>query len=241
MIRAILFDLGGTLDGDGLHWLDRFDALYAQIGVRLTRDELRRAFDEAERRAASSQAMMTAHLDSMVAQHVRWQLEVLQDRAAVETRAELSDDLEKRLVSRFVSGVQEAAHRLVAVVANLSTRFQLGVVSNGCGNVDVLCADLGYGPYLSMVIDSRRVGLYKPDPAIFIHAAARLAMPPSNVLMVGDSFDRDIRPSRSVGMATAWLEGAAGRACPDPGLVDCRLRTLADLPSVFAETRRTVA
>ena len=33
MIRAILFDMGGTLDGDGVHWLDRFEILYARAGV----------------------------------------------------------------------------------------------------------------------------------------------------------------------------------------------------------------
>jgi hypothetical protein len=51
MIRAILFDMGGTLDGDGLHWLDRFAALCGR-GVALPRETLRAAFDEAERRAA---------------------------------------------------------------------------------------------------------------------------------------------------------------------------------------------
>ena len=82
-------------------------------------------------------------------------------------------------------------------------------------------------------VDSRRVGLYKPDPAIFIYAAARLAVPAPNVLMVGDSFDRDIRPARSAGMATAWVEGARPCDCPDPALVDLRLRRLSDLPSAL--------
>ena len=49
MIRAILFDMGGTLDGDGLHWLERFLALYEAFGVELPRESIRDAFDEAER------------------------------------------------------------------------------------------------------------------------------------------------------------------------------------------------
>jgi putative hydrolase of the HAD superfamily len=201
--------------------------------VALPRDALRQAFDEAERRAAASDAMMTAHRDAMVAQHVRWQFDALGAGAPAGR--------EQRLAAEFISGINRTADALIGVLADLSTRFRLGVVSNGCGNVDVLCADLGYAPYLSVAIDSRRVGLYKPDPSIFIHAAARLGMPPSDVLMVGDSFDRDIRPARSVGMKTAWLEGMATRECPEPALVDFRLRTLADLPSVFVESRRTVA
>jgi hypothetical protein len=30
-------------------------------------------------------------------------------------------------------------------------------------------------------------------------------------------------------MQTAWLEGPAGRPCPDPARVDVRLRVLSDL------------
>ena len=40
MIRAVLFDMGGTLDGDGVHWLDRFARLYAEAGVTLPRERL---------------------------------------------------------------------------------------------------------------------------------------------------------------------------------------------------------
>ena len=54
MIRAVLFDLGGTLDGDGLHWLDRFAAMYADAGVFLPGQRVREAFDEAERRGLRS-------------------------------------------------------------------------------------------------------------------------------------------------------------------------------------------
>src|SRR4051812_40820094 len=52
-LRAILFDMGGTLDGDGLHWLDRFAAAYAAAGMTLPFETLRAAFDSAEQRAAA--------------------------------------------------------------------------------------------------------------------------------------------------------------------------------------------
>ena len=74
MLRAILFDMGGTLDGDGLHWLDRFERLYADAGVLLPRDTLRAAFDEAERRAAVDETIAAADLEDMVDRHVGWQL-----------------------------------------------------------------------------------------------------------------------------------------------------------------------
>ena len=234
MIRAVLFDLGGTLDGDGLHWLDRFAAMYADAGVFLPGQRVREAFDEAERRAATDDEMAVAHLETMIERHVGWQLEHL------AAEASLQPELAGRLVGAFVASIRSAAVSNVRLLAELFGRgLRLGVVSNGCGNVDVLCGDLGYAPYLSAIVDSRRVGLFKPDPAIFIHAAAKLGAPASAVMMVGDSFDRDIRPAKSLGMTTAWLEGPAPRDCADPSLVDLRLRRLAELSTVFEA--RTVA
>jgi len=226
MIRALLFDMGGTLDGDGLHWLDRFVELYAAAGVRLPREVLRAAFDHAEALSATDAVMATASLDQMIERHVDWQL--------AHMHASGDHALRRRLVDGFVAPVRAVAADNVRLLADLSARgLRLGVVSNGCGNVDVLCAELGYAPYLSVVVDSRRAGLYKPDPAIFIYAAAKMERRPSNVMMVGDSFDRDVRPAKSIGMMTAWLEGPAPRTCPDPSLADVRLRHLAELPAML--------
>lgn len=238
MIRAVLFDMGGTLDGDGLHWLDRFVTLYADAGVRLPRETIRAAFDEAERRAASDEAIATAPLVSMVERHLDWQLAHLgQTQTAVIERID-----RRRFVDRFVAPIRIAAARNVRVLADLAGRgFALGVVSNGCGNVDRICDDLGYSAYLSVVVDSRRVGLFKPDPAIFAHAVQRLSLQPSDVLMVGDSFDRDVRPAKSLGMSTAWLAGSGGGPCPDPALCDLRLRTLDELPAALDATVARVA
>jgi len=231
MIRAILFDMGGTLDGDGLHWLDRFVALYADAGARQPREVLRGAFDHAELLAATDEVIATASLEQMIDRHVGWQLAHLHARGAALPPGA---DLHRRLVDAFVAPVRAAAAENVRLLADLTSRgLRLGVVSNGCGNVDVLCADLGYSPFLSVIVDSRRAGLYKPDPAIFIYAAAKMELRPSSVMMVGDSFDRDVRPAKSIGMLTAWLEGPSPRPCPDPSLADARLRHLAELPSML--------
>lgn len=226
MIRAIFFDMGGTLDGDGLHWLERFLALYKAFGVDLSRESIRDAFGEAERRSILDDSIASSDFQQMIELHVEWQMARLALR---------NSKLERHLVEGFVGPVREAATANTYLLADLAGRgFELGVISNGCGNVEKLCVDFGYAPYLSVIVDSRRAGLYKPDPAIFIHAAERLGGDPGSMMMVGDSFDRDVRPAKKAGMRTAWLEGVAARECPDPSLVDLRLRKLADLPNALS-------
>ena len=53
MISAFLFDFGGTLDADGLHWLDRFYTIYQDIGLpeipkKLIKEAFYWADDQAE-------------------------------------------------------------------------------------------------------------------------------------------------------------------------------------------------
>jgi HAD superfamily hydrolase (TIGR01549 family) len=230
MLRAILFDMGGTLDGDGVHWLDRFASLYAEADHALPRDVLRAAFDAAERHAAIDEEMLTAGLDAMLSRHVGWQFDAL----GISDQA-----LQQRIVSGFASAVRRAAEANARLLASLHSRgFTLGVVSNGCGNVRILCDELGYTPYLMAVIDSRHAGVSKPDPAIYQLAIARLGVPASTIMMVGDSFERDIAPARSTGMRTAWLRGEHN-SCPDPAQVDLELQRLIDLlPAIDARERR---
>ena len=226
MIRAIFFDMGGTLDGDGLHWLDRFLMLYRNFGAEFPRDVIRRAFDEAERRSSLDEEIASADLAQMIQLHVKWQLAHLGLKDA---------KLEQHLVEGFVEPVREAGAANAQLLAKLVERgFKLGVISNGCGNVEKLCADFGYATYLSVIVDSRRVGLYKPDPAIFSHAAEKIGGDPGSMMMVGDSFDRDVRPANEAGMKTAWLHGTQPRECPEPQLVDLHLRKLADLPAALS-------
>ena len=233
MIHAIFFDMGGTLDGDGLHWLDRFRALYKTFGVELPQDSIREAFDEAERRSARDETIASSNLAQMIRLHVQWQLAHL----GLKNPA-----LEEHLVEGFITPVRKAAADNAQLLATLFERgYKLGVVSNGCGNVEKLCTDFGYTPFLSAIVDSRRVGLFKPDPAIFLHAAKKLGGDPGKMMMVGDSFDRDVLPAKRAGMKTAWLEGAVPRRCPEPWSVDLHLHKLADLPPALSAASLALA
>lgn len=220
-IDGILFDFGGTLDGDGLHWLDRFCALYSRFGMALEREAIRAGFDAAEAEALRDAAMRTARLEQMVERHVRFQFASL--------RVE-NPDAEHAVVAEFVSNVRAAADANAELLRELAQHgLRLGVISNGCGNTAVLCDELGYAPYLSVVLDSQRIGLSKPDPRFFSRAAEEIGSPPQRTLMVGDSLARDIRPAKQLGMHTAWLN--PNRSIRDSA-VDFRLGRLAELRDV---------
>lgn len=226
MLSAVLLDFGGTLDGEGLHWLDRFEAIYAgPDGVSIEPARIKDAFYEADRGLEADPGIGGCGFREMMRRHARWQLRHL----GIE-----DDGLTERLALAFAVPAEEALERSREVLHVLHDRgYRLGVVSNFYGNVAALCAEAGFGPYLDVVLDSAVVGLRKPDPAFFTAALDRLGVPPAEAAMVGDSFDRDIRPARALGMRTYWLAGP-GRACPDTALVDGILERLAELPAHLA-------
>jgi HAD superfamily hydrolase (TIGR01549 family) len=119
------------------------------------------------------------------------------------------------------------------VLERLRRRVALGVISNFYGNVDRILADAGIGAWLTVVIDSNRVGVSKPDPAIFALAVHGLGCAPGETLYVGDSFEKDVVAARAAGLRSAWLVGAVEQPCRAPELVDVRVRALADIEAVI--------
>lgn len=254
MVRVIFFDMGGTLDGDG-HWLDRFISLYASCGLDLPRETIRRGFDAAERRAAADADIVTADMAALVRRHLEWQFAFhgLDDARAYE-----------QMVDWFLAPLRRAARENVALLSELRARgFTLGVISNACGNARTLCDDLGYSPYLSTIVDSRIVGVAKPDARIYQLALDRLDVEASNAMMVGDSYERDVVPAHGLGMRTAWLKRDAAnvRLKPDAtyvpdatcapdaaydaasaaGVADLRISSLGELAFHLARAERASA
>lgn len=223
-LRAVYFDFGGTLDAPGIHWLERFAALYAQAGCHLSWEQIRAAFDHATRCAYQEPQVRTMTLEPLIQFHVGKQFVYLglRDHALAE-----------RLQGDFVAAARASLVDSRAALSRLGRCYDLGVISNFYGNVGHLLEEAGILPFLSVVIDSTLVGLRKPDPAIFRLALEKLECAPEDALYVGDSFDKDIIGAHQAGLRTAWLSNRTEGECPDPSLVDFRIRSIAELESVL--------
>jgi HAD superfamily hydrolase (TIGR01509 family) len=52
---------------------------------------------------------------------------------------------------------------------------------------------------------SKELGARKPEPAFYLAVLERLALPGTACVMVGDDYQKDIVPAKSVGIRTVWL------------------------------------
>ena len=139
-------------------------------------------------------------------------------------------DLAPRIAARFADDSRRQFRRLRPALERLSRRYRLGVVSNFYGNLDGLLRAEGLRDHFATVADSGALGLAKPDPAIFLHAARVLGSDPKDCVMVGDSIPRDIRGAEAAGMKKTLV--CARTPAPDAGQ-DWTVRSVAELEAVL--------
>jgi putative hydrolase of the HAD superfamily len=228
--RAILFDFGGTLDLDGVHWSDRFFSAYTGAGLALDGARFDRAFAAADRLIARRDGMEKVGLREQLQLQVSLQLDALQ----------LDPDLAAAIVTPLHAESRANLDRAVAVLARLKPRYQLGVVSNFSGNLRAICAEVGLLPLLDVLLDSRVEGRSKPDPRFLALALDRLGREGGECVFVGDSVDRDLVPAKSLGMCTVWLRREPRPPCTDPEAVDFRIATLGELHPILEKVDAAV-
>ncbi len=219
--RAILFDFGGTLDDDGLHWPLRFHIAYREAGGELAYRDFEAVFKSTDRDLAELPRIRTMGQRAAIAATTALLIERLPDGARVNVI---------RIIDTLHTAVLATVERNRPMLERLSARYRLGVVSNFTGNLEPCLVELGIRPLFHALADSTLVGATKPDPAIFRVVLDELDVSAEATWMVGDNPDADIRPATALGMRTIWL-APESRPMP-PGLMPTkRVAKLTDIES----------
>ena len=137
--------------------------------------------------------------------------------------------------TREIDGVRAALRALV------SLDMKLAVVSNADGTVEQQLRDDGIGQVgpgdgveFAAVIDSRVVGVHKPDPAIFQLALDALGAAPQHTLHVGDTPAADVEGARAAGIHPVLVDPFDHHAD-----LDCvRIRHLDELVALLSSMPR---
>lgn len=219
--KAILFDFGGTLDSDGVPWKERFYPIYREEGIDWDFHTFEQFF------YASDDSLTEERLDE-----VGYKAMLLEQVNRVLRRGDRYDaQRARRIAERFHQDSWRCLERNRPLLAGLSTQYRLGIVSNFYGNLPFLCDEIGYGKFLDTVIDSARIGVAKPQPAIFKAALDELSCSPECAVFVGDNPVRDMAPAKALAMPHVWLNTLCPErpACCEGDLVIRSLMELRDL------------
>jgi len=142
-------------------------------------------------------------------------------------------DLGGRVAARFLDEARACIEANRPLLERLAARYRLGIVSNFYGNLATVCDNAELTRLFSVIVDSARVGLTKPDPRIFFKAVEELGIRPADATVVGDSLTRDMAGARAAGMRHVWLAPEPARqgtpCCPG----DRVIRSLRELEGLL--------
>lgn len=205
-IKGIIFDYGGTIDSRGVHWSEVIWDGYQAADVPVDKPVFRDAYVFAERELARTRHILPHHtFADLLLIKMRIELQWLVDQQ------HLPADAVERWAKPVADYCYDAARNSIAdarpVLDELYYRFPMVLVSNFYGNVEAVLEDFDLRRYFRSIIESAVVGIRKPDSRIFSLGVEALGLPPQQVLVVGDSYKKDIVPAESIGCRVAWLKG----------------------------------
>ena len=238
-----------TLAAVGARELDRYDAMFLDVGNTLVGDPRPRAW--ATLAEYWSEAVITAlrqadaQEGSPFVSHF-WGEETICEQALGLMKSGVSFD-PRRLLSdyrRAVVAAYRIDHRLAPVRGNLLVAVLEDVRRSGVRFVGVISNEQPGGPerFLADVLDvdprafdaivtSSDLKVGKPDPGIFRYALALAGVDARCALHVGDSVLNDIIPARELGMGACQFIGLIDDSVSDvdwPVIADLR-----DLPALL--------
>lgn len=220
MIKGYIFDYGGTLDTGGHHWGKVIWHAYERQQVPVSEAQFREAYVHGERTLGKNPIIQPAFtFRQTLEKKLQLQLEFLHQE---DYLSPLLDDLYSR--------TQAETRKSREVLLRLKEQYPMVLVSNFYGNIQTVLGEFGLDGVFSQIIESAVVGVRKPDPRIFSLGVEALGLKPDEVVVVGDSIDKDIVPARQAGCHTVWFRGEGWTDDPvDESLPDRIITDLRDL------------
>lgn len=228
--KGILFDYGGTIDSNGMHWAEVIRRAYEAADVSIPTDSFREAYVHGERTLGKNPIIQPHHtFRDMMRLKINLQCDWLNTHAdfsvAPAKATEIAD-----WCYRYAAGCIETARPVIAALAD---RYPLVLVSNFYGNIESVLQDFQLEVYFNSIIESALVGIRKPNPAIFSLGVEKLNLKAEKVVVIGDSYDKDIVPATSIGCKTIWLKNIGWEAYKGSETADIVISDFTELRQIF--------
>ena len=237
-VKAVLFDLGGTL-----HHYRReevFRGVLKDKGIDVRISEVLRAYDVTD--------PIFARLTAELPQEVMWpdqlleqlDLMMLKEIGVLDDCENLAhyirqnwDRVDRQLPQNIVRSAYSDAPPCLEAIRLLGVR--MGIVSN-IPSEERLRKELeaiGLIQFFPMLISSGSVGISKPKKEIFHLAAKKLNETPENILFVGDDLQRDYYGAIHAGMKAVLIDR---REIAKDDTNVCRVSSLEQVPLILSQS-----
>lgn len=232
-IRAIIFDLDGTLRHNRPHYAEAFFGIASRLGVTMTAGDRWRAARWLHYYWARSDELIADRsafaddLEAFWANHARRFLIAL--GCTPEGAGELAPQAYQLMNDEFNPDDWVPPDIPPALESLKNAGYQLAVLSNRSKPYQEQLESLGLAPFFEFAWHAGEMEAWKPDPQIFQHALQQSGTQPGETLYVGDNYYADVIGSRNAGLTPVLID-------PDDLFpeADCDvIRSIGELPDLL--------
>ncbi len=302
-VRGIIFDYGGTIDSNGVHWAEVIWQAYQAENIPITKEQFREAYIYGERTLGKNPIIQPHHtfldmlkikieiqysmfnvgascsrpLDSKFHNPVRDLILVDQDSKfhnpvrdfiwvdqdskfhnPVRDLIWVDQDSDlplpppegdkcalspagggegggscSHIADRCYAYARASVENARPVIEWLAGKYPLVMVTNFYGNMRSVLKDFQIDHFFPVIIESATAGVRKPDPQIFRLGVEALQLPANEVVVIGDSYDKDIVPAKTTGCQTIWLKNTGWNAYTGNETADLIISDFAELKKML--------
>ena len=236
-LRAVLFDLGGTLMYERATW----DAINARADEALTNYlraeglELNLSTFPREFRKRLRMYFQQREKDLLETTYSFVLRDVLKDKGYGDVPESTQRNALDELFAITQTNWTLEEDTLPTLQKLEEDGYRMGLISNAGDDQDVqqLARRFGIAPYFDFILTSAACSYRKPHRRIFELALSNWYFLPSEAVMVGDNLDADVRGAQSVGVFAVWLSRRAGERTEEQRSIqpDASLSSLSELPA----------
>lgn len=250
MIKAVLFDIGGTIHTQVETEESRRDFSTACLALLNAHGLL--LGEDAETLVANIDRDIEAYKDYAMSKLIELDPDTIWKDYALNSYAFDRDKLTGLgeelcfLLDRRRKEIRKRPHLNEMSAALYERGYRLGIISNilSHGFVPAILKEHGVDRYFEHLVLSSDCGIRKPSPAIFDLCCEQMGLGKDECCYVGDTISRDIIGARRSGWRTIIQIDNPLSYHRDVGLEDCgcvpdyRIFDLGDIPGILDEIRR---
>ena len=227
-IKGVIFDYGGTIDSRGVHWSEIIWDGYQEAQINVTKEQFRECYVFAERELARTLHILPHHnFYDLLLIKMRIELGYLAEQGLID--AAIVEEKALAVAKYCYDSARQCVEEARPTIEALYAKYPLVLVSNFYGNVESVLADFNLRHYFKEIVESAVVGVRKPDPRIFALGVEALNLNPEEVIVIGDSYKKDIVPAETIGCKVAGIKGKGWTADEDAVTHPCIISQLSDV------------
>lgn len=198
-IKAVIFDLDGTLVERSLNDSEAFHKILEQKGLQLPVGEVKRAYCEVTRKWGHTFLDQRGKI-SRLEYHRLWCFHLLKVLGIEDHNEDIVREVTDGWIN--VSGITARRGAKLMLTDVRCKRLKTGIVSgNYEEEIRTMLEIAGLDEvFFDVVVGTDTIKKRKPDPEVFRYALRELGVKPEETMYVGDDLESDYKAAERVGM-----------------------------------------